>query len=140
VLDARRCISYLTIEHRGPIPDSLQSGIGDWLFGCDVCQEVCPWNRRVEASGEHEFAPSAFLSQTTLAGLARMTDREFREAFRDAPLSRPKRAGMIRNALVVGANVGDEQLLEAAAALVDDPDPVIAGAARDALGRAGGQD
>ena len=101
-LDARRCIAYLTIEHRGPIPDALHAPIGEWLFGCDVCQDVCPWNRHAPPAGE------------TLRGrgtpppppevLVGMSDDEFRAHFRGSALKRARRAGLARNAAIVLAN------------------------------------
>ena len=102
VLDARRCISYLTIEHRGEIDASLHAGVGGWLFGCDVCQEVCPWNRHAPpgrdaalADGRPPGAPET---------LVQMTDAEFREHFRGSALKRARRAGLARNARIVLAN------------------------------------
>ncbi|MBP7148183.1 MAG: tRNA epoxyqueuosine(34) reductase QueG [Acidobacteria bacterium] len=134
-VDANRCISYLTIEHRGPVPRELHAGIGDWVFGCDVCQEVCPWNRRVDPVAEPAFAARAELEQLTLAELARLDEAGFRERFRGTPLARPKRAGLVRNALIAGANAGDAEVIEAARHLVDDPDPTVRETARAVLSR-----
>jgi epoxyqueuosine reductase len=101
-LDARRCISYLTIEHRGDIDESLHAGIGGWLFGCDVCQEVCPWNRHAPPSSEPALAAGAPPdSPETLVG---MTEAAFRERFRGSALKRARRAGLVRNARIVLAN------------------------------------
>ena len=101
-LDARRCISYLTIEHRGDIDESLHAGIGGWLFGCDVCQEVCPWNRHAPPSSEPALAAGAPPdSPETLVG---MTEEAFRERFRGSALKRARRAGLVRNARIVLAN------------------------------------
>jgi epoxyqueuosine reductase len=137
VLDARRCISYLTIEHRGPIPPELSRDLGDWLFGCDVCQEVCPWNRRAEIVNEPDFTVSSALSETTLAGLLRMSEGDFRERFRRTPLSRAKRAGLVRNAILVALATDDREAIEIARSLAEDPDEGVREAAR--LAENGGQ-
>ncbi len=86
VLDARRCISYLTIELREPIPPDLRSGMGDWLYGCDVCQDVCPWNNKAPRTEEPAFAPDAARNPAQLAELFELSDEEFRRRFRDTPL------------------------------------------------------
>ncbi len=99
-LDARRCISYLTIEHRGAIPEEYHAPIGEWLFGCDVCQEVCPWNRRAPPAGARPAAPPPPPPEALVA----MSDAEFRERFRGSPLKRARRAGIARNAAIVLAN------------------------------------
>jgi epoxyqueuosine reductase len=130
VLDARRCISYLTIEHRGPIPSELSREMGDWLFGCDVCQEVCPWNRRAEIVSEPEFTASEALRETTLVDLLRMKDRDFRERFRRTPLRRAKREGLVRNAILVALATGDREAVEIASGLVEDSDEGVREAAR----------
>ena len=102
VLDARRCISYLTIEHRGDVDETLRPALADWLFGCDVCQDVCPWNRKAAASREQAFAPSASLPP--LEALLALDEPRFREFFRATPLWRARRAGLLRNAaLLLGA-------------------------------------
>lgn len=129
-VDANRCLSYLTIEHRGPIPAEFHGALGDWLFGCDVCQEVCPWNRRAVPEGDPGFAASPALAGMTLAGLLRLDDAGFRALFRGTPLARPKRAGLLRNALLVAANRGDAEALAEVPRLAGDPDPVIRETAR----------
>ena len=102
VLDARRCISYLTIEHRGDVDETLRPALADWLFGCDVCQDVCPWNRKAAASREQAFAPSASLPPPE--ALLALDEPGFRELFRATPLSRARRSGLLRNAaLLLGA-------------------------------------
>jgi epoxyqueuosine reductase len=101
-LDARRCISYLPIEHRGPIPEALHAPIGDWLFGCDVCQDVCPWNRHVPRAGAAAPGPAA--APPSAEVIVDMTDAEFRTHFSGSPLKRARRAGLARNAAIVLAN------------------------------------
>lgn len=101
VLDANRCISYLTIEHRGPIPEQLREGIGDWLFGCDVCQQVCPWNRRPSRAAS---APDEPLDRLLLTELFELDDDQFRARFRKTPLWRARRRGVLRNAAIVLGN------------------------------------
>jgi epoxyqueuosine reductase len=132
VLDARRCVSYLTIELRGVIPEELREGVGDRLWGCDVCQDVCPWNRH-PAAGLFPTDPSlAALDPVELLGL---TDAEFRRRFRGTALFRGRRTGLLRNAAVVLGNVGDARAVPALERAANDADGVIAEAARWALGR-----
>lgn len=104
VLDARRCISYLTIELRSAVPAELRSGLGDWVFGCDVCQDVCPWNHRAPESGEEAFQPAADLHPLDLVGLFDLDEAAFRRRFRATPLWRAKRRGILRNAALVLGN------------------------------------
>jgi len=131
VLDARRCISYLTIEHRGDVPDELAPSLRDWVFGCDVCQEVCPWNRKAPATREPELAPRAPFGP--LPSLLELDDAAFRERFRESALGRARRRGLVRNvALALGAR-GVRSAAPALRRLRDDADPVVAGAARSAL-------
>jgi epoxyqueuosine reductase len=135
VLDARKCISYLTIELKGPIPSELRSGVGEWLFGCDLCQDVCPWNRKSPRSDDPAFQPQADLAPADALALLRMTAAEFRVRFRDSPLSRPGWTGLRRNAAIVLGNRGDEAALPALIAALDDAEPVVRGAVAWALGR-----
>lgn len=135
VLDARRCISYLTIEHRGPIPVELREPMGDWLFGCDVCQDVCPWNRKSPASESDTFAPRDDLASVDAWELLALDDAGFRNRFRHTPLARPKRAGLLRNAAIVLGNSGDTRAVPVLIHSLDDAEPVIRGAAAWALGR-----
>ncbi len=104
VLDARRCVSYLTIEHRDAIDDDLKSGIQDWALGCDICQEVCPWNHRGSLAEEPDFSASDQHNRLNLTTLFEMDDEQFRQTFRKTPLWRTKREGMIRNAAIVLGN------------------------------------
>jgi epoxyqueuosine reductase len=133
VLDARRCIAYLTIEHRGDIDEHLRSAIGEHVFGCDVCQEVCPWNRRAPAADEPDLVPSdKFAPIDTLLGL----DREgFRARFRGTAISRAKRTGLLRNAALVLGNRGGPDSRPALTRACDDEDAVIGRAAAWALER-----
>jgi epoxyqueuosine reductase len=104
VLDARRCISYLTIEHRGDIDPALAAKMGEWEFGCDICQDVCPWNRRAPVTREAAFRPAA--PYPGAAAVAGMDDEEFRARFAGTPLTRPKAQGMRRNAAIALGNAG----------------------------------
>jgi epoxyqueuosine reductase len=136
VLDARRCISYLTIEHRGDIAGELAEQVGEWMFGCDVCQEVCPWNRKAEPGHEPALAPCGSLG--SLAGLLALDPDAFRARFRGTALWRTKRAGLLRNAAVVLANRGERSAVGALTRALDDEDAVVRRAAAWALARLGG--
>lgn len=138
VLDARRCISYLTIEHRGSIPTELREGLGTWWFGCDVCQDVCPWNRH--AAPEHSAVDSTESQAVVdLHEVIAMDDEAFRQRFRRTPMWRTKRAGAIRNATYVLGNQRDATALPQLVRLLrSESDPTIRGAAAWALGRIGG--
>ncbi len=115
VLDARRCISYLTIEHRDAIEPELQSQLSGWVFGCDVCQQVCPWNRRVPHSQEPEFTPRDDLAQLDIVVVLDLNDEAFRQQFRRTPLWRAKRRGVLRNAILIA---GTRRIPQARAALL----------------------
>ncbi|MBZ5648424.1 MAG: tRNA epoxyqueuosine(34) reductase QueG [Acidobacteriia bacterium] len=110
-LDATRCISYLTIEKRGEIPEDLRPEMGRHVFGCDICQEVCPWNRKAPVTTLADFQPQPELLNPALEWLAGMTDEEFRRRFRGSPIMRAKRAGLRRNAVVAMGNSGDARLI-----------------------------
>jgi epoxyqueuosine reductase len=140
VLDASRCISYLTIEHRSPISRELRSGIGEWIFGCDVCQDVCPWNQKAPESEEPALAPLEESNPIELAALFELDDEGFRRRFRDTPLWRTKRRGILRNAAIV---LGNQRAAGAVAALVRglaDEEPLVRGACAWALGEIGGDE
>jgi epoxyqueuosine reductase len=139
-LDARRCISYLTIEHRGDLPSELRPRLGNWLFGCDICQEVCPWNRRFASpSDEPAFQPDAASVAANPLALLAASAADLRESLRGSPLLRPKRQGLLRNAAVVVANRGDRQAVPALAGhLAKETDPTVRGHLAWALGRLGG--
>ncbi len=137
VLDATRCISYLTIELRSAIPEPLRAGLGDWIFGCDICQEVCPWNRRAPTSDEPTFIPVPDRNPASLAELLAMTDEDFRHRFRRTPLWRAKRRGLLRNAALAAGNQRDAGLGAALVRGLDDPEPLVREACAWALARHG---
>jgi epoxyqueuosine reductase len=129
-LDARRCISYLTIEHPGPIPEDLRPRMGNRIYGCDDCLAVCPWNKFARAHSEPAFAPRAALTAPRLAELAALDDAAFRALFTASPIKRIGRNRFVRNVLIAIGNSGTPALRETAQALCDDPDPVVAETAR----------
>jgi epoxyqueuosine reductase len=132
-LDARRCISYLTIELRGPIEPALREPLGDWVFGCDVCQEVCPWNRKAPPAAEPTFRQEHATGDLDLESLLKLDEKTFRERFRHTPFWRPRRAGMLRNAALVLGNRGDPAALPALEKAALDADEVVSEAARWAI-------
>jgi epoxyqueuosine reductase len=134
VLDARRCISYLTIELRGPIDEELRAPMGDWLFGCDICQEVCPWNKKAPGK-EESVLPRPDLEALNCLELLSLTEEAFRKRFRGTALTRPKRSGLLRNAALVLGNQGDAAAIPALTRSLNDPDPIVRDAAAWALGR-----
>ena len=134
-LDSNKCIAYLTIEKRGMVPEELREQIGHHVFGCDICQDVCPWNRKAPSTEKPEFQPREGLVNPALAWLAEISEEEFRENFRGSPIKRTKRSGLRRNALIAIGNNGDRNLLPVAERACDDPDPAIAEAARWAKAR-----
>ncbi|MBT6495730.1 MAG: tRNA epoxyqueuosine(34) reductase QueG, partial [Planctomycetaceae bacterium] len=138
VLDARRCISYLTIELRKPIPMKLRDGMGEWMFGCDLCQDVCPWNRKAPVTREAAFSPSADLNPVDAIRLLGMNDDEFKKRFAKTPLARPKRSGILRNAAIVLGNRRSAEAIPALVTALDDHEPLVRGATAWALGRMGG--
>jgi epoxyqueuosine reductase len=137
-IDARRCISYLTIEHDGPIPDEFRAAMGNRIYGCDDCLAVCPWNRFADAaSANRAFLPRAELAAPRLADLLALDDASFREMFAGSPIKRIGVKRMIRNCLIAAGNSGDVALVPSVNRHRHDPDPVIAEAARWALGQLG---
>jgi len=134
-LDARRCISYLTIEHKGPIPRELRAPIGNRIFGCDDCLAVCPWNKFAQAGRENKLAARPELTAPRLADLARLDDAAFRQLFSKSPLKRTGRTRFVRNVLIAMGNSGDAALAPEAIRLLDDPSPLVRGAAVWALSR-----
>jgi epoxyqueuosine reductase len=134
-LDARRCISYLTIEHKGPIPRTLRPLIGNRIYGCDDCLAVCPWNKFAQAGRETKLAARGALRAPRLAELARLDDAGFRALFAKSAVKRIGRARFLRNVLIAIGNSGDAALAGEAERLLDDDSPLIRGAAVWALGR-----
>ena len=139
VLDARRCISYLTIEHRGPIPRSLREPIGNRIFGCDDCQDVCPWNRFARVTEDPTFAPRADNQAPSLRQLMRLDADAFRRRFRHSPVRRAKYAGFLRNVAVALGNSGDPESVPVLAERLRDAEPLVRGHCAWALGRLGGK-
>ena len=125
-LDARLCISYLTIEKRGAIPDDLRPGIGRHVFGCDICQDVCPWNRKAPTSSAPEFEPREGLVNPALDWLAEMQQQEFQTVFRRSPIRRAKLSGLRRNAVIAMGNSGNKKFVPTLRKLCADSDPVVA--------------
>jgi epoxyqueuosine reductase len=134
-LDARRCISYLTIEHKGPIPRELRPLIGNRIFGCDDCLAVCPWNKFAQAGREAKLAAREALRAPKLGELTRLDDAQFRLLFTKSGAKRTGRERFMRNVLIAIGNSGDVSLVPDAKRLLDDPSPLIRGAAVWALSR-----
>ena len=132
-LDSRLCISYLTIEKRGGIPEGLRPGMGRHVFGCDICQDVCPWNGKAQATSAREFEPREGLVNPALDWLAEMQPEEFQVAFRKSPIRRAKLSGLRRNAVIAMGNSGDKKFVPTLKKLSEDPDPVVAEHARWAV-------
>jgi epoxyqueuosine reductase len=136
-LDARRCISYLTIEHKGHIPREFRDAIGNRIYGCDDCLAVCPWNKFAQAGRENRLAARAELAAPLLRDLARLDDAAFRALFRKSPVKRIGRDRFVRNVLIAIGNSGDATLAAEAVRLLDDPSPLVGAMAVWALGRLG---
>jgi len=134
-LDARRCISYLTIEHKGPVPEALRPALGNRIYGCDDCLAACPWNKFAVAAQESRYLARDDLTAPPLAALAALDDAGFRAKFAGSPIKRVGRARFLRNVAYAIGNSGDASLVPALAPLARDPDPVLAEAARWALAR-----
>ncbi len=137
-LDANRCISYWTIEHRGWLPVAARTMIDDWLFGCDVCQEVCPLNDSPEPAAAPEFAADARRASLSLADLLELARADYLELFRGSPMKRARLEGLQRNAAVVLGNSGSRRAVPPLAGALEHPEPVVRGHAAWALGRLGG--
>ncbi len=123
-IDSRLCISYLTIELRGEIPEERREGLGGRIFGCDICQDVCPWNRRAAITGDDRFAPRHATPQ--LGEMAELTEDQFREMFRGTPVTRARYSGFLRNVAVAMGNSGDPRLLAPLEKLARSEDPIVA--------------
>ena len=138
-LDARRCISYLTIEHKGPIPREFRKSIGNRIYGCDDCLAVCPWNKFASAAAANKaFAPRAELVAPSLSGLLALDDAGFREVFAGSPIKRIGRDRMVRNAAIAAGNSGDVALMAPLTRLLNDGSDTVSEAAAWALGELGG--
>ncbi len=136
-MDARRCISYLTIELRGPIPRDLRPLIGNRVYGCDICQECCPWNSFAEPTREEAFLPREGLDGPSLIEWMMMTQEEFSARFKGSPIKRAKRRGLLRNVAVALGNWGAPEAVPAVAVALNDEEPLVRGHAAWALGRIG---
>ncbi len=133
-VDARRCISYLTIEHKGPIPEEFRTAIGNRIYGCDDCLAVCPWNKFAETAATHRaFMPRAEMVAPRLADLLALDDAGFRQVFAGSPIKRIGRDRLVRNAAISAGNSGNVALLPLLEGLSDDPSPVVAEAAAWAM-------
>ena len=136
VMDARRCISYLTIELKGPIPRALRPLMGNRIFGCDICQEVCPWNVKfAEPAEEPAYGAGRDTDGPELIELMGLTDEEFSAVFSGSPVKRAKRRGLLRNVAVALGNWGSRDAVPALTAALDDPEPLVRGHAAWALGQ-----
>jgi epoxyqueuosine reductase len=129
-LDSNRCIAYLTIEKRGPIPEEFRAGIGHHVFGCDICQDVCPWNRKAPATDAPEFQPRPGLVNPALGWLAGISADEFRETFHGSPIRRTKHSGLRRNVAIAMGNSGNRDFLPILQKMAGDPDGEVAESAR----------
>ena len=145
-MDASRCVSYLTIERRGPIPLELRDGVGGMVFGCDICQEVCPWNRpsnREAPDDADEYAPRDNIlphwPNPKLDDLMLLDDEGFRERFRGSPVKRTKRRGLLRNAAVALGNARDPRAVPALTVGLNDAEPLVRSHSAWALGKIGGE-
>jgi epoxyqueuosine reductase len=138
-LDARRCISYLTIENKGPIPQEFRKAIGNRIYGCDDCLAVCPWNKFAQTGREAKLAARDELRAASLADLARLDDTAFRALFAKSPVKRIRRDRFIRNVLIAIGNSSDSALAVEAERLLDDASPLVRGAAVWALSQLMGQ-
>lgn len=137
ILDARRCISYLTIELKGWMPRHLRPLVGNHVFGCDICQEICPYNVKAGPTSEPGFSPRAGLHAPDLIPLLALTEEEFRRRFRGSPILRAKRRGFLRNVAVALGNIGNAEAVPALIRALDDSEPLVRGHAAWALGRIG---
>jgi epoxyqueuosine reductase len=139
VLDSRRCIAYLTIELKGSIPNELRPLIGNRIFGCDICQDVCPWNRKIPFGRRDAFRPRNDLTAPDLIPLMGLTEEEFGSRYRGSPIKRAKRRGFLRNVAVALGNSGDRRAVPVLVRAMGDSEPLVRGHAAWALGRVGGE-
>ncbi|HSM50027.1 MAG TPA: tRNA epoxyqueuosine(34) reductase QueG [Thermoanaerobaculia bacterium] len=138
-LDARRCISYWTIEHRGPVPAEARRGLGEWVFGCDLCQEACPWNREPPPATEPRLSLPPEREELDLGGLLKLGRTRYVDLFRRSPMKRAKLEGLQRNAALAAGNRADPAYLPALGTALRNPSPVVREAAAWALARIGGE-
>ena len=138
LLDSRRCISYLTIELKERIPKALRSQMGNLIYGCDICQEVCPWNSKAVPTDDPAFQPRAGNFAPTLLSLISMTQQEFSRRFKGSPIKRAKRRGFLRNVLVAIGNWGEQRAVPALKKALTDDEPLVRSHAAWALGQIGG--
>jgi epoxyqueuosine reductase len=124
-LDARRCLSFLTIENKGPIPEEFREALGDRIFGCDDCLDACPWNRFAEASRDAALQARGDLLGTPLRDFLALDNASFKNLFRNSPILRAKRRGFLRNVAVALGNTGTPEDLPALRAAMDDPEPLV---------------
>ncbi|MBW0143719.1 tRNA epoxyqueuosine(34) reductase QueG [Sphingomicrobium clamense] len=135
-IDARKCISYLTIEHHGPIPEEYREQLGNHIYGCDDCLAVCPWNSFADAAqANKQFHPRAELAAPSIADLLALDDAGFRALFAGSPIKRIGRDRMVRNCLIAAGNSGEKSMIAHVEPHLADPDPVVADAARWAMSR-----
>ena len=134
-VDARKCISYLTIENKGSIPEEYRTAIGDRIYGCDECLEVCPWNRFARQSNESAFTAREYVHHWSLRDFLSLDDERFRQLFRGSPIKRIKRRGFLRNVCVALGNVGTQADLPALEAASHDEEPLVAEHAQWAIGQ-----
>ena len=137
VVDSRKCIAYLTIEHRGKIPRELRPKMGNLIFGCDLCQDVCPWNKHAKVALDPEFQPREGLTAPRLGEFMDMTVEDFRRRFRGSPIKRAKRGGFLRNVAIALGNSGSPEAVPPLVKGVKDEDPLVRAHAAWGLGRIG---
>ena len=124
-LDARRCISYLTIENKGEIPTEFRDKMGDWLFGCDICQQVCPWNRFSAHQVDASFTPKPGTTIPDLIQSLALSPQDFNRQFKHRPIKRAKRRGYLRNVSIALGNAGDVKAIPALKKALADPEPLV---------------
>lgn len=140
VLDSRLCISYLTIELKNKIPSELRDGIQDNIYGCDICQDVCPWNKRAPVSASKHFEPREGLYNPDLSSLSNLSPEDFRELFKASPIKRTKRRGLLRNIMVAMGNSGNKDFIPHLKKCLEDEEPLVRAHAVWALSKLDGTD